>query len=134
MFLRGFWKTHFIPLVSFYIPGIYQKSSGFLMFSRGVESSQQNEMGKCINYMKTFEIFRLNLRPFKISLVSLKRESTEFSQAVISLGLLGKSFEWKHRTTLCLLVFTEAITRRRSIKKFSGQFRKIHWKKAVSEP
>ena len=63
------------------------------MFSRGIESSQQNEMGKCINYMKTFEIFRLNLRPFKISLVSLKRESTEFSQAVISLGLFGKSFE-----------------------------------------
>ena len=134
MFLCGFWKTHFIPLDSFYIPWIYQKSSGFLMFSRGIESSQQNEMGKCINYMKTFEIFRLNLRPFKISLVSLKRESTEFSQAVISLGLLGKSFEWKHRTTLCLLVFTEAITRRLSIKKFSGQFRKINWKKAVSEP
>ena len=134
MFLCGFWKTHFIPLDSFYIPWIYQKSSGFLMFSRGIESSQQNEMGKCINYMKTFEIFRLNLRPFKISLVSLKRESTEFSQAVISLGLFGKSFEWKHRTTLCLLVFTEAITRRLSIKKFSGQFRKINWKKAVSEP
>ena len=37
--------THFMPLVSFYIPWKLQKTRGFLMFSGGIEKDQWHEMG-----------------------------------------------------------------------------------------
>ena len=37
--------THFMPLGSFYTPGKYQKTRGFLMFSGGIETDQWHEMG-----------------------------------------------------------------------------------------
>ena len=37
--------THFMPLISFYIPWKHQKTRGFLMFSRGMERDQCHEMG-----------------------------------------------------------------------------------------
>ena len=36
--------THFMPLVSFYIPWIVQETFGFLMFSVGIERDQFYEM------------------------------------------------------------------------------------------
>ena len=36
--------THFMPLVSFCIPWKHQKTSGFLMFSGGIERYQWHEM------------------------------------------------------------------------------------------
>ena len=39
--------THFMSLVSLYIPWKYQKTSGFLMFSGGIEINQWHEMGYC---------------------------------------------------------------------------------------
>ena len=37
--------THFMTLVSFYTSLIYHKTSGFLMFSGGIEKEQRPEMG-----------------------------------------------------------------------------------------
>ena len=37
--------THFMPLVSFYTAWKHQKTSGFLMFSGGIERDQWHEMG-----------------------------------------------------------------------------------------
>ena len=37
--------THFMPLISFDTPRKYQKTSGFLMFSWGIERDQWHEMG-----------------------------------------------------------------------------------------
>ena len=42
--LRSFSLTHFMPLVSFDTPRKHQKTFGFLMFSRGIERDQWNEM------------------------------------------------------------------------------------------
>ena len=36
-----------MPLVSFYIPWKHQKTSGFLMFSGGIERDQWHEMDQC---------------------------------------------------------------------------------------
>ena len=43
--VRIFSSTYFIPLVSFYTPLKHEKTSGFLMFSGGVERNQLHEMG-----------------------------------------------------------------------------------------
>ena len=37
--------THFMPLVSFYIPWKHQKTFGFLIFSGGIERGHWHEMG-----------------------------------------------------------------------------------------
>ena len=42
--LRSFSLTHFMPLVSFDTPRKHQETFGFLMFSRGIERDQWNEM------------------------------------------------------------------------------------------
>ena len=38
-------NSYFMPLVSFYIPWKYQKTSNFLMFSGGIERNQWHQMG-----------------------------------------------------------------------------------------
>ena len=37
--------THFMALVTFYIPWKYEKTRGFLMFSGGIERDHCHEMG-----------------------------------------------------------------------------------------
>ena len=39
------WLAHFIPLISFYTPWKHQKTSGFLIFSWGIERHQWHETG-----------------------------------------------------------------------------------------
>ena len=38
--------THFMPLAFFYTPWKHQKTSGFLIFSGGIERDQWHELGK----------------------------------------------------------------------------------------
>ena len=46
--MNSFLLTYFMPLVSFYTPWKHQKTSGFLMFSGGIERDQWHEIGQVI--------------------------------------------------------------------------------------
>ena len=42
--------THFMPLVFLYTPRKHQKTSGFLIFSGGIERDQWHEIGLVVSF------------------------------------------------------------------------------------
>ena len=54
----SFTLTHFMPLVSYYMPWKHEKTFGFFMFSGGVERNQWHEIGwKCYFFWNIYSFY-----------------------------------------------------------------------------
>ena len=86
--------THFMPLVSFYAPGKYQKTSGFLMFSGGLEIPVARN-GLIITEIENVQVEYLKINPFQYNTPFLPLKTSEnFWFSDVFGECRNKAFAW----------------------------------------